>query len=935
MLLFVVTVQAQFDKAWEYQHQSKFDSAIAEFEKVIPTVDPISDFNKQSMAYIGLSNAQYYRYQYRSIIDNLNDYLSGLPQAIKDTSDNVSRLYTYLAVSHFNLGDYANSYKEYKNAERLALNIDGSNKENIYSSLARVCIKRSDFEQSEEYLKKIIALYKKQNTPIEKTYKSELELMRIKILRGQLIEAQKKGHELLMRIERNVSPLKQGKLINSIYWKLSKTHLEMNNYDSSIWYANQVKQVTNRGIINLNGRYLHNYLAKNDIGKAQYYIDECFRILAKNQTNRVTWGKTYLRQGLIYEKKNEYNKALNSIQQGLQFYFLKYQDDNIYSNPSLEWTNSEDALLYALTYKARVFGKLAMVSQDEKDCKMTVETHQLTMRLMDKMRQQFEAQGSKSFLASRFWWVFEEAIKSCVSLHEMTGDAKYLEYAFQFVEKSKAVLVQDAVYSTLAERQNQLPDSLTKYEHDLKVQVTYLENKLFNAERKKSEKADNIRSELLLKREELRRFGLRVRDEYPKYFDMKYNHNLVDVASIQNSLSKNQAAIEYFIGDSTIYVFSISRDDLAVQEIPSEGKLVEQVRTLREGLDPKKQSIDITSYLTFTSQAHGIYQKYVKPVVDALPKGIEKLTFITDGELAYVPFEVLLTSPADPEVGDYRTPNYLIKEFEINYAYSASLMHSKLKEMHGVSEMRVAAFAPSYPKNVTDSSQVEALGSFRDQITSLRWNTKEVEAIGDYLPISPYMREEATEAKFKEVVQEYPVVHLAMHALVDDENPMNSRLAFTNVNDNQEDNFLNAYELCNMKLNASLAVLSACNTGHGKYVRGEGVVSLGQAFALAGCPSLVISHWSVDDKATSMLMNSFYEGLAGGLDKSRAMHLAKLNYLENAGPRQANPMYWGSFVLIGDDTPIISSSIWWFWGLASIALLIGIMWFVKKRSVIS
>ena len=190
---------------------------------------------------------------------------------------------------------------------------------------------------------------------------------------------------------------------------------------------------------------------------------------------------------------------------------------------------------------------------------MAISTFWKGMELIDKMRQQFEAQGSKTSLANRTWWAFEAAIQGCMDLYEATQDEKYKELAFQFAEKSKAVLVQDAIAESLAQQHSQLPDSLRSYEHTLKVDITFLENELYQAEKSnKTEKASKARTKLLNKRDELRKFGLHLAKEYPEYHELKYKKPETNLAAIRQQISDDQAIIEYFVGDEQVYIFVIS-----------------------------------------------------------------------------------------------------------------------------------------------------------------------------------------------------------------------------------------------------------------------------------------------------------------------------------------------------------------------------------------
>jgi CHAT domain-containing protein len=170
-----------------------------------------------------------------------------------------------------------------------------------------------------------------------------------------------------------------------------------------------------------------------------------------------------------------------------------------------------------------------------------------------------------------------------------------------------------------------------------------------------------------------------------------------------------------------------------------------------------------------------------------------------------------------------------------------------------------------------------------------------------------YMDESATENNFKRLAGNYDILHLAMHTIVDNENPMYSKLAFTQNVDSFEDGFLNTYEIYNMKYNARLAVLSSCQTGFGKLQKGEGVMSLARGFMYAGCPSIIMTLWQVSDKSGARLMKDFYRSLKKGRDKTESLRDAKLEFLKKADQLKAHPYFWSTYVVIGDATPLYPS----------------------------
>jgi CHAT domain-containing protein/Tfp pilus assembly protein PilF len=198
-----------------------------------------------------------------------------------------------------------------------------------------------------------------------------------------------------------------------------------------------------------------------------------------------------------------------------------------------------------------------------------------------------------------------------------------------------------------------------------------------------------------------------------------------------------------------------------------------------------------------------------------------------------------------------------------------------------------------------------------------------------------YCHRYATEEAFKNRAPEAGIIHLATHAIVDDRNPLYSKLVFANDESSREDGFLNTYELYNIRLNADLVVLSACNTGYGKLVRGEGIMSLARGFMYAGCPSIVMSLWPVDDLSTKRLMDHFYQGLASGLRKDEALRRAKIEYINEADNVKSNPFYWAGFVSIGspDSVNLPSKINYTLWIIAFVVLVIATTLVYQKKKL--
>jgi CHAT domain-containing protein len=170
-----------------------------------------------------------------------------------------------------------------------------------------------------------------------------------------------------------------------------------------------------------------------------------------------------------------------------------------------------------------------------------------------------------------------------------------------------------------------------------------------------------------------------------------------------------------------------------------------------------------------------------------------------------------------------------------------------------------------------------------------------------------------------------------MHTIVNNDDPMYSKLAFVQKTDSLNDGFLNTYEIYNMRFNARMAVLSSCKTGYGKLMKGEGVMSLARGFMYAGCPSIVMTLWEVSDKSGAKLMQDYYQSLIKGKSKSVALQEAKLNFLKKADNLKANPYFWSTYVIIGDANPMYARSKNYLYWLGGVFVITGIAIFLVIR----
>ncbi|WP_235296770.1 CHAT domain-containing protein [Portibacter marinus] len=325
--------------------------------------------------------------------------------------------------------------------------------------------------------------------------------------------------------------------------------------------------------------------------------------------------------------------------------------------------------------------------------------------------------------------------------------------------------------------------------------------------------------------------------------------------------------------DST-YLFIISKDYRKVISLAAKDSLELQVAGFLQLLnDPHSDLPDLKSQST--DLCNLLFPEW--PVT-------KKLLIKADGILQFLPFEVLMKN------GDY-----LLAHYDISYLSALAFYET----MSNSKEVANALFvAPSYSKSV--SNEQEAL---RQKAYDLSGAKNEVDRIGKLIKGRVLKGKEASKSSFMEVADNFDLLHFSMHSNLNDYDPELINLVFHGAD---EDNRLYLNELYGMRLQAKMAVLSACNTGVGKVELGEGLVSLDRAFAFAGVPSVVATLWPAPDQSTSDIMFHFYQKLKEGNSKSAALSASKFHHLQmQAGTAFEHPFYWAGVVLYGDTSSLI------------------------------
>jgi CHAT domain-containing protein len=356
---------------------------------------------------------------------------------------------------------------------------------------------------------------------------------------------------------------------------------------------------------------------------------------------------------------------------------------------------------------------------------------------------------------------------------------------------------------------------------------------------------------------------------------------------------QNTALLEFAVSDDQTYLFvltkknsSQSAPDLTVHKIDIKSKeLTDLCTRLYEQLSQHG--------LDFDPLASKLYSLLLGPAAAEL-QGRTNLIIVPDGPLWDLPFQAL--EPA--------RNHYVLEDHAVSYAPSLTALREMSKRARISSSRTGPATTLLAFGNPTlgaeTSSEIKEIFMDAD-LAPLPQAESQVHELGKlYGPAQSkiYTGAEATEDRLKAEAAGARILHIAAHGIVNNASPLYSQIVLARGQGSQDDGLLEAWEVMNMDLKADMVVLAACDTARGRYGAGEGVMGLSWAFFIAGCPTTVVSQWSVEAESTSELMVEFHRNLLSGLSKAEALRRAELKMLKGDA-RYRNPFYWAPFVVIG------------------------------------
>ena len=520
------------------------------------------------------------------------------------------------------------------------------------------------------------------------------------------------------------------------------------------------------------------------------------------------------------------------------------------------------------------------------------------------------------------------------------------EMAFAVLERSRARTLLEMLASSHVDIRQGADPSLIDKERLLQATLTAKTNRrvsLLEGEHTAQQLAE-VNREMNTALSEYQELEGQIRANSPRYAALTQPKPL-SAQQAQRLLDADTVLLDYSLGAKRSLLFLLTATALDAYALPKRDDIEKAARHTYDLLTARNRSVEGETTLKrktrlakedaeYREAAATLSQMVLGPVAAKL--GGKRLLIAADGALQYVPFGALPVPTRDaseagvPLVADHEIvnlPSASVLAFLREHGQEQSSRPAKQvavladpvfdKEDHRVGKSQAANATQNKDgaaDNVSESAE-QLTRSIRDVrsgavpgevgLPRLVFSRREAAAImavtkpGEGMEALDFRA--SRETALSKELGDYRILHFATHGLLDNEHPELSGLVFSLVNADgkPENGFVDLEDIYNLTLSADLVVLSACETGLGKEINGEGLVGLTRGFMYAGAPRVVASLWKVDDVATSELMAEFYKGmLSEGLPAAAALRRAQLEMQERK--RWSDPYYWAAFTLQGE-----------------------------------
>lgn len=491
------------------------------------------------------------------------------------------------------------------------------------------------------------------------------------------------------------------------------------------------------------------------------------------------------------------------------------------------------------------------------------KTVALIDQLVSLIRYKTDTEASKLFWIEKGVNTYVLAVEICYLLNDTSS-------AFYFMEKNKALLLQENIKILQTKLALDIPKALLEREYQLHYDVLRLEEQF-----QQHIENDEFKKSYSLKNKEYQTFMDSMQQVYPKYIKTKQKVDITSLKTVMEEFkTKETAFVEYILHQTDGYGIYYDSGEPIFFKISEVATFQKQLAILKEFMT--KRMMKPSEIANFQELGFTIFQQLF-PFNNASErlKG-KKITIIPDEALQYIPFEILPT-----QQNGKCSEVYLVNTVETSYLQSFSLFH-QIQQKQNSPTQKLLAIAPY---------------EFEDtSLPTLTGTENVLEFLSNYDSAVLLTKKDASKANFLKFRNNFEIIHLSTHAGLDTKT-QTPWIAF-----NEEK--MSLHELLGLENQADLVILDACKTNDGIHLSGEGRVNLSRGFFYNGTQSVLASQWNVNEQAGNEILQEFYTEIQQGTTKSKALQMAKKEYLQKHQFSQNEPYYWAAFTLTGSTNSL-------------------------------
>ncbi|MEG4381255.1 CHAT domain-containing tetratricopeptide repeat protein [Microcoleus sp. M2_C6] len=571
--------------------------------------------------------------------------------------------------------------------------------------------------------------------------------------------------------------------------------------------------------------------------------------------------------------------------------------------------------------EARTLFNIAYAKRDQNNLTEALNDIESSLKIIENLRTQIASPELRSSYFATVQDYYEFYIDLLMQLHKTNPKSGYDTTALEASERSRARSLLELLQESNASIREGISPDLLQQEKSLQQQLDGIEKQrieTISSPNPNPTKIDEIDKQRLALLQQYQQIQTNIRTASPRYAALTQPQPLTLPEIQKQILDENTILLQYSLGRFRSYLWVVTSTGVTSYELPKRADIETAAKNFLETITSPIQR-DIPQQVAQASANLG--QVILQPAAAQL--GNKRLLIVPDGVLHYTPFQALTV---DKNAGQ-NTNVPLIAEHEIITLPSASTL-AILRQNYGdrkppsrnLAILADPVFSPDDERikgkitpATTEKLEANNLGLNRSLRASNRqwppdrlpFTRQEAQTISSLFPSASSSQKIDFDASRTTATDgslaNYQIVHFATHGLANSQNPELSGIVMSMVDDkgNLVNGFLRLTDIFNLKLSANLVVLSACQSGMGQNVKGEGMVGLTRGFMYAGAQRVAVSLWNVDDEGTSVLMQKFYQKMVQQkLAPAAALRAAQIEMMQQEEWR--SPYYWAAFTLQGE-----------------------------------